>query len=469
MTQIKTENTDIQNPTNKNEAKVEMYNKILSKSILSVKHCMLLGILYSFFHSGRASIYILYANQFNPPPIGLYFLLYGFCFWNGVASLLYCNIGNQYGYDWTLMINLLLQCIGVLLESLSINFWMLFVGIITAQVSRTTLIMAYMQWILPLKYSKRYTSYCYTAITLSYLLGSSLSGIISYFVSYRMVFIINLAISVLCTIYFFLFILNTQKQIEQKQLKLNQIENKDNDQQFPICLQHQNQLKHELKWYKLPKLSISHWIMLICIIYINVTIALTENSFMLFYALYVIQEFNGTVYEGTFGIVLISISFALGNLFVPLWFERFNIKNIKTILWIIIITLCVLITVVYLYSYIQSLTYFWFNHVIFGILFGILSMSSETVVLIIQPPKYAGKINGAKGLFRNWMEAITALIIVICWNYTHNALFYTIIISWIIALFASFIMLFTNTVWKQAVNSAAFTKSYGSVTQCDMV
>ncbi len=48
--------------------------------------------------------------------------------------------------------------------------------------------------------------------------------------------------------------------------------------------------------------------MLLGIIYINVTIALTENSFMLYYALYVVQELNGTAYEGIFGIVLISFS-----------------------------------------------------------------------------------------------------------------------------------------------------------------
>eukprot|EP01083_Nonionella_stella_P150874 481290_1 len=42
---------------------------------------------------------VLYAEEFNPTAAQIALLLYGIKFWNGIASLLYSALANQYGYD----------------------------------------------------------------------------------------------------------------------------------------------------------------------------------------------------------------------------------------------------------------------------------------------------------------------------------------------------------------------------------
>eukprot|EP01084_Bolivina_argentea_P167479 290659_1 len=135
----------------------EEYNHILRNSTSTIKKCFLLGIVYAFFHTNRVSIYFLYANEFNPTSSQLYLLLYGFPFWNGIASLLYASLCNQYGYDIILIMLTILQCIGVFLESIASNFWMLFCGVIIAQIALNPIILAYIAWMLPLKTAKEYT------------------------------------------------------------------------------------------------------------------------------------------------------------------------------------------------------------------------------------------------------------------------------------------------------------------------
>lgn len=394
------------------------------------------------------SIYILYANEFNHSEQELYLLLYGFLFWNGMASLIYSSLGNQYGFDLMLTVLLFLQCIGVLLEAVATNFFVLFMGIMIAQVAITHVVLGYIAWILPLKYSKQYTSYFYAAFAGSYLLGPSLSGITSYYLSNRMVFVINLLIVFIVFIFCFCVIRKTQRNLEQQQLKLNIVENKNEDEQFPICLEEREQREIKLKWYEIPTLSPSHWIMLLSILYIVCTIGFCENCFMLYYALYVVSDLNGTVYEGTFGIVVMSAAFIIGNLSIPILFQRYNIKKIPHILGIIVINICILILVMYLYSTIRSLTFFWINDVLLGFPFGFLSMSAETVILMVQPTKYSGKVSGAKGLITNWLQALGAFVIAVWWQTMHIGLFYTIIVSWIAGLFAASLILYTHKKWE---------------------
>eukprot|EP01084_Bolivina_argentea_P146451 256415_1 len=141
------------------------------------------------------------------------------------------------------------------------------------------------------------------------------------------------------------------------------------------------------------------------------------------------NNLHGTVYEGTFGIVLQSFFGIIGNLLVPVWFEKCAIQKISTISYIICITLICLITMMMLNVLFPFLMFYWFNNITIGFALGILSMSAETIVLLIQPTVYSGKISGAKGLFRNWLQGITAVCIAIWWEFQYNSLWYIIIIS----------------------------------------
>ena len=69
-------------------------------------------------------------------------------------------------------------------------------------------------------------------------------------------------------------------------------------------------------------------------------------------------------------------------------------------------------------------------------------MTSETVLLIVQPLKYSGKVNGAKGLIRNWLQALTAGVITLYWGTSKNSLYFTIFWSMIFGLFVTFGMIY---------------------------
>ena len=90
-----TECDDGGNDTNK----LQKYQDILALSKKSVTQFFMAGVVYSFFHTNRMSIYVLYAQEFNPSSLEIAFLLYGSNFWNGIAAILYGAMANHYGYD----------------------------------------------------------------------------------------------------------------------------------------------------------------------------------------------------------------------------------------------------------------------------------------------------------------------------------------------------------------------------------
>ena len=128
------ENKATENIDNTNIMSHDQYNKVLSQTMSSIKYCLVLGVVYAFFHTYRVSIYYLYAKEFNPESYQLYLLIYGFPVWAGFASVIYSSLGNKYGYDFMLNILCLFKCIGVLLESFATNFWILFLGVMINQV-----------------------------------------------------------------------------------------------------------------------------------------------------------------------------------------------------------------------------------------------------------------------------------------------------------------------------------------------
>ena len=433
----------------KQDDKHQLYRDVLQESIKSVKYYFICGAITAYLHTNRVSIYVLYADEFNPSSLQLSLLLYGFNFWNGIAALLYSNMANMYGYDRMISILLLIQLIGVGLEAFATSFTMLFIGIIIAQIALAWIIIAYISWILPLKQSKRYISYFYTFFMIMFLLGPITAGFISYYLSNRMIFMINLCVVSVSFLYSLIVIYSTQTSLEQRQLLLVQSiddDQFDEDDQFPICLQN-NDDNSSISWYKIykiPGLNGLEWFNLFCNIIIGSTVSLGENAYILFYTKYIINDLNGSVINGMMGIFVVCLGFSIGNLLIPPTLEKFKIKTVRYILWISSICLAYLVVMLgFVYPRLEQLDLHWILDILTGIPLGMLSMSSEIILLLLQPTKYSGKVNGIKGLFTNWVQAMTGFIIALCWKLNHKALFYIISLGFGFGLMIAFIMLKT--------------------------
>eukprot|EP01083_Nonionella_stella_P266466 901396_1 len=164
----------------------EQYRNVLSLSKKSAMQFFVAGTVYTFFHTNRMAIYLLYAEEFNTTQLQIVLLLYGSNFWNGCASLLYGALANQYGYDVMLSLLLVLQCTAVLLESIASSFWVLFVGIMLGQVAITYIVFGYIAWILPHDAATAYTSYYYAVFMIAYLIGPMSAGFVSFYLTNRM-------------------------------------------------------------------------------------------------------------------------------------------------------------------------------------------------------------------------------------------------------------------------------------------
>ena len=184
---ISSGNEDDINLTGLHMTMQDQYEHVITTSKKSVIHFFVAGAVYSFFHTNRMSVYLLYAEEFNPSTLQIAFLLYGEEFWNGIACLIYGALANQYGYDRLLICLLVLQCIAVGLESIATSFYVLFAGIILGQVGITYIVFGYIAWILPHKQATRYTSYFYATFMATYLIGPISAGIVSYYVSNSLV------------------------------------------------------------------------------------------------------------------------------------------------------------------------------------------------------------------------------------------------------------------------------------------
>eukprot|EP01083_Nonionella_stella_P074815 203053_1 len=432
----------------------QQYNDVLSLSKQSVVQFFVAGTVYSFFHTNRMAVYVLYANEFNPTAMQIAFLLYGYSFWSGLASLLYGALANQYGYDLMLTLLLMVQCVAVLLESVATSFYVLFSGIMLGQVVITYIVFGYIAWILPHEVAKVYTSYFYGTFMVSYLVGPISAGFVSFYLSNRTVFVINCVLCFFALIHSLIFIWRTEAKLKSKQLLIGLVHGKEDDEQFPICMNvNANAGPYENKWYKVPQLSSYEWFMLLCILFINSSVSVGESAFVVYYSLYVVQVLRSNVIVGTCGILILSVAFIIGNLVVPKWInpnEDSKCKLIKDKYFVMILCLMVLILhMVYLFPFNRTIPMYCVFDFTCGFAIGVLSMASEIIILEVQPTEDSGKVSGAKGLIRNWLIAVASLIIALWWDREPNSLYFVLAASFGIALLLTLAMVAAKWLMKR--------------------
>ena len=106
---------------------------------------------------------------------------------------------------------------------------------------------------------------------------------------------------------------------------------------------------------------------------------------------------------------------------------------------------------------IHSLGLYQLFNITCGLPLGVLSMTSEMIILEIQPTTASGKISGAKGLLRNWLKAIALLLVGLFWDITHNSFYYAAGISLLVALLNTFGMMLAKKKHSLQINQIAAT------------
>eukprot|EP01083_Nonionella_stella_P030720 84194_1 len=309
------------------------------------------------------------------------------------------------------------------------------------------------------------------------------AGFVSFYLTNRTVFIINFVVCCVALIHSFVFIWRTQTQLESQQLLIGLVAQKEEDQQFPICsatyasqplqdrarnnllmdgtqsesdieaaLNDENKAfikaapmiaateSHTNKWYKMPRMSGYEWFMLSSIVLINSTVAIFESVVVIYYPLYVVQQLNANVIIGTCGVVVISAGFGIGNLIVPRfdWNGQSLIRNTYFVMGLCLVAMQ--LHMLYLFPVLRSVSLYWIYDFTVGLLLGVMSMTSETILLEIQPTKDSGKISGAKGFIRNLVTAIASAVVTFFWNATPNSMYYVMAASFGIALLLTLTM-----------------------------
>ncbi len=226
------------------------------------------------------------------------------------------------------------------------------------------------------------------------------------------IFIINFVLCLLTSIHALICIFKTQNVLELKQLSLQTMNVQQNDQ-FPICLQMKKgsvPIETADAWYSLPQMTKYEWFMLLSILFINSTVSVSEQSFAVFYSLFIIQDMGGNVLIASIGMCLTTLSFIVGNIIVPFWFKSQTNSNsnrrftqlLKNKYVVLILCIQLLIVLLFLLSRTKSWRICLLLNSTLGVPLGIFCMLSETILLEIQPTRHSGRINGMKGLLRNW-------------------------------------------------------------------
>ena len=287
------------------------------------------------------------------------------------------------------------------------------------------------------------------------------------------VFIVNFGLCLCALIHSLICIRSTQNKIEIEQLQVGLMEEKEDSEQFPICLERlriNNSVAasdpeisaDEIKWYTLPKLSGYEWFMILNILYINTTPIIAEICWVVYFAIHVVEDLDGNIIVGTSQLMVVAITFISGNLLINKWCSSNLVSNesiFKNKYLIMSIALISLISLgMVFFPFIPSINMYWLFNFISGLSLGILSMTSELILLEIQPTKESGKISGAKGLLRNWLKAIALLLVSIFWEYSHNSFFYVAGCSCIMGLLCTSGMIIAKK-WKSQQISAHSVKA----------
>eukprot|EP01084_Bolivina_argentea_P301468 520104_1 len=427
---------------------LEKAELVLSESINIVYYITCVGMCGCFSYASRFAIWYLYAREFNDSTeTEIAWALYGGYFALLIVGLVFPCLSDTIGYDTVIIIKLIIQCIGIFGECIAMNFIFLSCFFILSQVHLLTICLSYIAWILPHQYAIKYTSHFYSLYAITYLIGPISAGILSYFFEYRTIFYINLVYSVLMLIFALKFILKSQKKIETQQLSLKQqfvIDSNNEKYVFPILKQNQNDASSLTAFWK--SISKFQWFQLINALIQNSLTQTTEAVFVAYYAVFIIDNFDGNDMIATGQLFMICLGFIIGNALVPIIVNKESNRNRKYVI-LIVSELINIVCLIILFPLITNVHIFWILNIFIGLFLGLSVMITEVIILHRQPTHHVGKIGAIKNICRDGIKAVTVVVTGLLYA-TNNqyAIIYTVTICYTISLCFSIIL------WARDIN-----------------
>eukprot|EP01084_Bolivina_argentea_P144859 254054_1 len=174
---------------------IEIYENVLSKSLIKSKIVIAVSLVLPFLLSTRFFIIDLYVESISNATTSTISII-TFCslIWGSIITFTTVWLGDKFGHDKMLLIAFIVTVIGVFLESIANNLLIFFIGFFISRVQFLGIAFAYLAFILPHKYAIKHMAIFYSLASIIYLVGPIITGIVVNYINYRSVFILNVII-----------------------------------------------------------------------------------------------------------------------------------------------------------------------------------------------------------------------------------------------------------------------------------
>eukprot|EP01083_Nonionella_stella_P256404 878868_1 len=387
---------------------------VLSKTINAMNWVLVSGLFASFSYSSRFAIWYLYAREFDDATEhGIALVLWAGIFSLAIVGSFYSCLGDVIGYDVALMVKLIIRCIGIFCECIATNFVFLSVFYVISQVQIAGISLAYIAWILPPDEAVKYTNYYYSGFAIFYITGPIFAGILSHFMTYRAVFWVNLILNIITLIFAFVFISNQQRTLEAQQLTLkDEFEKSNTDKKHVFPIIHHSDVDRGAFATFWSSLSCFEWFQLVNVVLQNSLTMTVEPLLVAYYAVFVVDNFDGNPITGTLGVFGLALGFIIGNASIPSVLGNENLMPAFNKVDFIIIgsSVIMIILLIVLFPMITNPNLFWIISIFIGLFLGMTVMSQEALILQHQPTEHAGKVGGIKEATRQGVASMAVLI-----------------------------------------------------------
>lgn len=191
------------------------HQKATQQCLSIMRRVRFIGLLLAFDYLMRANIFILYARTLEncPRSLILGIVIYSGYFVSGLFSLINGFIGDMWRFDYLLCIAALCDVITFWIEATATQFTTLAIAYIIGGQAVQSIVFGYLIKMLPVYHAQQYQLAFTQAYIVGALLGPITGGIISYYWSYRMVFMTSAVLATILFLFCIVFIRGTHDKL----------------------------------------------------------------------------------------------------------------------------------------------------------------------------------------------------------------------------------------------------------------
>ena len=461
----------------------------------------------------RANIFALYARTMdgydNNDHIAI--AIYLNYVVSGIFCLLFGFLGDAWRFDYLLVVANMIDVCTFFIEATATRFIVLAVAYIIGGQAMQSIVYGYMCKILPIYDSKQLQMRFILFYAVGYIIGPVTGGIIAYFTSYRIVFYVSACIATVLLIYTCIFFANTQTELVSMQIEFkDKLQSSGvlidvfnaigSDHIMPYCninINVNSNIKSNFKnqdktvasddeHVQVDDISRYRWFLIVLFTIIHGISFGGEASWISWYSVYIVDEFNnGTVAISTGQVSLLGLFFIVGTVITLKYIKLMqsnrdgilaehpdgmstgtmstsdsynddinnsdngwnylgihasNKYDICHFLIINMIMGCIVGIIVLVFGFAETdseslwIYFYWIYCALLGLCFALVSSSGDSIMMQIMPKIAAGKGFGAKTATVYFIKAIPSLIVGLLWDSDHNWLFYIFAISFVFVL-----------------------------------